>query len=167
MPRILAAPLAVTLVLSLAARAPADIKDELPKDVVDVLKGADKFELYTLDPKSPPKPATEKSAEYFHGWKIVDHKAVGEAKDREKLVEAFIKGVRPAKSIAARGFAPRHGLRVTRDKRTVDLLMSFEHYQSMVYEGDVAEGFTIRHTTTPGSAFDMAVGKYDLKVAER
>jgi len=158
--------LALVFALAAAGRAAADdIKQELPKEVADALKNSDEFELYTLNPADS-KPAGEKSPEYFHGWKIVDHKPVGDKKERAKLATAFIEGTKEAKG-AMRCFEPRHGVRVTRDGKRYDFVMSFECLQSVVCEGNTEEGFTIRHRSTTGSAFDIAVGKLDLKVAER
>ena len=157
--------LAMTFALLLTGRAFAEIKKELPPEVAAALKNADRFEFYTLNPADPKK-ASEKSPDYFHGWRIVDHKPIDDAKERVKLADAFVRGVKEGKG-AARCFEPRHGIRVTQGQKRFDFVISFECLQSLVYEGDALEGFTVRHTATPGSTFDIAVGKHDLKVAER
>jgi hypothetical protein len=147
------------------APASAEIKKELPKEVVDALKGAEQFELYTLNPADSTK-ASEKSKDYFHGWRIVDHKSISDARERAKLADAFVEGTKDAKG-AMRCFKPRHGLRLTHGNKHYDFVLSFECLQSIVFEGNAAEGFTIRHRATTASAFDIAVGKLDLKVADR
>ena len=136
-------------------------KNELPKSVVEVLQNATEFELYSLDPELP----LEKPTNDFHGWKVLGKASIKDVKAREKLTKAFLKGVDDSTGEAKRGFKPRHGIRVTYKKKTVDIVMSFQYLQSVVYEGDADKDLTIRHTSTPSTVFDDAVKAAGLKTA--
>ncbi|MBA4066816.1 MAG: hypothetical protein C0501_24530 [Isosphaera sp.] len=89
-----------------------------------------------------------------------------DADTRKKLVAAFKKGVADNTGIAAACFNPRHGIRVTSDKKTVDFVVCFECFSVKSYaDGKDAGGFLI--TKSPQKAFDAALTDAKVPLAEK
>ena len=119
---------------------PADDKKEpvdferLPKEAKAILDGAEKMELYSLDPAGGPlKKDAAKNG--FHGWKVLGKTQLKEAKTRKSVMTAIHKGI-PENFGAAGCFHPRHGIRATLKDKTVDLVICFECGSMTVYNGE-------------------------------
>lgn len=105
-----------------------DGKNKLPDDVVALLT-KNEFELISLAPNE------EKDKDGFHNYKVLVKMLVKTDEDRKTIVEALVKGME-GKIVAARCFIPRHGIRATKDGKTVDLVICFECSQMHLYQGD-------------------------------
>jgi hypothetical protein len=126
--------------------------NKIPADLLAALEKAEEFELLSLDPKEP----DEKPKDGFHGWRVLGKTAVTDAETRKKLVAAFKKGATDSDGTVAACFIPRHGIRVTREKKTVDFVVCFQCLQVKAYAGDAAAGGFLT-TAGPQKAFDAVL----------
>ena len=67
---------------------------------------------------------------------------------------------------AAACFNPRHGLRVTRNGKTIDFVICFECFQVKVFGGDKDEG-GFRITDTPQPSFDKVLRDAKVPLAAK
>src|SRR5262249_35831881 len=104
----------------------------LPKEAKEVLDGAEKIELYSLDPADG-KPT--KDADGFHGWKVLGRTEIKDADTLKKVRAALDKGIAEGEGAAA-CFKPRHGIRATVKDKTVDLVICFECLTIQAVVGD-------------------------------
>jgi len=109
---------------------PASGEDNaLPEGVLKILFKAEKLELLSLHPE----PEKKKPKDHFHGYTVLGKTAIQDVAVRKKLVESFTKGmegtITPAKC-----FEPRHGIRITQDGKTVDLVICFACSQFYVHD---------------------------------
>src|SRR5262245_8032731 len=103
-------------------------KQQLPKSAGSILKKADRFELYSLDPN-----ATKlKPGQSFHGWKGLGKTLIKGKKVQEKIMSALARGIAEQRGAIADCFKPRHGIRAVRKKEKVDLVICFECFQVLV-----------------------------------
>src|SRR5262249_56401493 len=72
----------------------------------------------------------------FHGWKVLGSTTVKDAETVKKLAAAFKKGVEENNGIVAACFNPRHGIRLTHDGKTVDLVICFECFSVQEFVAD-------------------------------
>jgi hypothetical protein len=125
MPRIL---LIVTITTALGCNQAPNYR--LPGEVVQVLTMADKLELLSLDPKQdnyrPGDPST------FHGWPILGRLEVKDPANRQKIVEAIIRGIEE-RGHPIKCFEPRHGVHAIRGDETQDLVICFHCCQVEIY----------------------------------
>jgi hypothetical protein len=151
-PRTLAVALALTLCAGTLASAEKESK--IPDDVKAVLDKADSFELLSLDPSVD----RETVKDGFHGWKVLGKTAVKDADVRKQLVAALAKGAAENKGEVAKCFNPRHGIRATQDKKTVEMVICFECLQAHVYI-DKSDKNTAGFLTnkSPQPAFDKVL----------
>ena len=142
----------LALAFALAALLPpaARAANKLPAAVPAVLDKADEFELYSLDP-SP-----SKGKDAFRGWEVLGKTTVKKG-DRKAVLEALAAGIKASNGDTAKCFNPRHGIRATHDKTTVDLVICFECLQVQAFAGDDEEGETVPVTDTPQGAFDKVL----------
>lgn len=128
---------AAALVGAFALAAAADDKPEnkLPPAVVAALEKADELEVYSLDGEQPAKDG-------WHGFKVLG-KTSAKGAEGHKVGALVAKGVAEGKN-GAKCFIPRHGVRVTHEKKTYDLVICFECHWAYVYTdgGDAATQFT-------------------------
>ena len=123
----------------------------IPPRVERLLDQAETFELFALDPRSSGK-ATP-STENFHEWRVLGKTEVKEPADRKKLVDALRLGAEDNAGTVDGFFIPRHGLRLTSGKETVDLVICFQCLSIQVYvNGNMAKGFLT--TGDPQKEFD-------------
>ena len=163
MNRILSLGLAALAALAIAPSTRADEKNAIPAELRAVLEKADAIELYSLSPKRGEK---VEGQDAFHGWRVLGRTTVKDNGDRTKLVKAFKKGVDDNAGEVAACFNPRHGIRVTHDKKTVDFVICFECLQVAAYVGDKREkGFLI--TKTPQKVFDGVLKAAKVELAEK
>jgi hypothetical protein len=126
-------------------------ENKIPDTVQTILAKADKFELYSLDPDR----GKEKPKDKFHGWKVLGKAALKTAETRKKLIEALRKGVKANDGTVADCFNPRHGIRATHQGKTVDLVICFECYSMIIYEGKKTA--TVLTTGAPQPVFDKVL----------
>lgn len=143
------------LFLSLAA-CDAEVVKKLPAEVRDALNQPSSFELVSLDPAKGLKETEE-----FHGWKELGKTPIEEA-DRAKLVDALLKSVEENDGTVAGCFLPRHGLRITKGNKKIDIVICFQCYSANYYVDGKKGGYFLV-TRSPQAAFNQAL--QDRKVA--
>jgi hypothetical protein len=104
--------------------------ESMPPDAREMLIKAENFDLYSLEPRAA------QGETDFHGWKVLGKTAVKEADVRKKLITALEKGAAESDGSRPDCFNPRHGIRVSRGGKTMDLVICFECQQVEVYAGD-------------------------------
>lgn len=114
-----------------AAAARGAEPNELPAEPKAILEKSEKFELFSLDPA-----AGDKNKDGFHGWKILGATIIKDADVRARIVAALEKGVENGPANGAKCFDPRHGIRVTKDNKTVDFVICFECRYVAVFAAD-------------------------------
>jgi hypothetical protein len=138
----------------------------IPPRVERLLDQAETFELYsldpTVDPRSPGK--ARESSEKFHEWMVLGKTEVKEPADRKKLVDALRLAAEDNAGTAIGHFIPRHGLRLTSGKETVELVICFECLSIQVYvNGNMAKGFLT--TGDPQKEFDAILNAAGVKLS--
>jgi hypothetical protein len=142
-------------------------ENEPPAQVRNALENPESFILYSLDPKSEGE-SSEAAAEdenLFHGYPVLGKVEVKDAAQRKKLVNTFLRGVSESDGTVAGCFIPRHGIRVTQGKSTIDLVICFQCLSTNVYaDGERSKGFLI--TRSPLPVFDEALRAADIPLAK-
>jgi hypothetical protein len=148
-------PLLLALSLGVATYPAAGctgVPKEVPGDIAAVLEKPERFEIFNLDssrisprldpetglpvePNPPPAPGPPA----FHDHRIVGQVEVADARQRERIVSLVYKGIRSSDGLVAACFNPRHGVRATREGRTVELVICFECLQINAYGPDGKE----------------------------
>jgi hypothetical protein len=118
------------IVLAGAPAVSADEKNKLPDEVVAALEKAQKIEVYSLTGDR-----ADKGADAWHGYGSLGKTTLKQGDDVKKLIDAVKKGVADG-GPGARCFIPRHGISVTHDGKTYDLIICFECSWIYVFEGD-------------------------------
>ncbi len=98
--------------------------NKLPDAVLKALEKAGELEVYSLDGNTSEKDG-------WHGAKVLGKTTV-KGDEVKKLVAAINKGVAEG-DVGARCFIPRHGVRVTHDGKSHDLVICFECHWVYVY----------------------------------
>jgi len=111
-----------------AGRDGEGVLELLPGDARDVLEQAERMEILALFPYpgSDEAPATAHAP--FHDYPVLGRADVPAA-DRPALVAALYRALNENNDTVASCFSPRHGLRVEKGDRTVDLVICFECLQ--------------------------------------
>jgi hypothetical protein len=125
--------------------------NKIPDATREIFEKAEEFELISLNPDS----FKLKPEEGFHGFEILGKTVVKNTERRKKLVSAFEKGVEESIGTSALCFNPRHGIRVTHNKKTVDFVICFECLQVAVFLGEKREMVLIADSPQP--IFDQAL----------
>jgi hypothetical protein len=128
--------------------------NKIPDKVKEALDKAESFDLYSLDPTRLKLDEVPKDA--FHGRKVLGKTTVKDAETRKKLLAALEKGIAENKGEVAGCFNPRHGIRVTHDGKTYDLVICFECFSAEVYDGDKKDG-SFLVTNSPQPAFNKVL----------
>lgn len=138
------------------------VDSALPQDVQILLDKGQKFFLYALQPEHLPDTDMQ-ALPNFHGYPIIGQTPVKSTPFRQDLLEA-IRSELGSKS-AEGCFAPKYGIRVVRNKKTVDLLISFNCEQMQVYD---ARG--MRRISIGGAAqsvFNHILAELDVPLPEK
>ena len=122
--------------------------NKLPEDVAKILAKAEQIELLSLDPDK-----RKEAKDSFHGYKVLGKTALKDAETRKKLVEAFTKGTE-GEITPALCFIPRHGLRITHDGKTAELVICFQCAQFHVYDS-TGKLTSLLINKTPEPMFDQ------------
>jgi hypothetical protein len=129
---------------------------KIPQNVRTALEKADQFELLSLDPASldPSRPAI-KPENSFHRWEILGKTEVNDIETRKKLVAALQKGIGDhPNNYVVNCFNPRHGIRVTSEGKTVDLVICFECENIYIHAGNDSDEKCYQTTNSPQPVFD-------------
>lgn len=107
---------------------------EMPGAAAFVLGRPERFEIFTVTPA--PLSAEDRAKDgptRFHGYAIVGRAEVADVSTRERVVATVYEGIRSNDGSIAACFNPRHGIRATREGKTVDLLICYECHQVQVH----------------------------------
>jgi hypothetical protein len=164
MPRTRSALLALVLICLLlhpfrpgtASGQAAGKGNKIPETVQKALDYAERFTLYSLQPKRDPNG--------FHGWAVLGKTEIKSKATRKRVVAALAKGAAEKGLAPARCFIPRHGVQVTRKGQTVGLVICFECYQVHGYvDGKQNADFLIGRS--PQTTLDKILKKADIPLA--
>ncbi|VTR91989.1 Uncharacterized protein OS=Pirellula staleyi (strain ATCC 27377 / DSM 6068 / ICPB 4128) GN=Psta_0497 PE=4 SV=1 [Gemmata massiliana] len=117
---------AALCVFAFGSLAPAEDKKEnkLPEAVQTALEKAESLELYSLNGETNVRDG-------WHNTKVLGQTTV-KGDDAKKIAAAVVKSVGEGR-VGAKCFIPRHGVRVTHDGKTYDLVICFECRWVYVY----------------------------------
>jgi hypothetical protein len=157
--------------LLLAAACSTSRDERLPAQVESVLRGAQKLELYALDPEPiPQKDVDEKNSNQLHGYAITSRATLTDAKARQELVDLVVRGIRESDGRVAACFNPRHGIRAELDSKHVELVICYECL-SMSIHGNVLGSGVERASELTASSVEPAVTRIfttaGLRIAAR
>jgi hypothetical protein len=135
----------------------------LPGDCRQVLEQADQFTLFSLDPGSLVRDPETGEGSYacsggrFHGFVVLGHATVDDVPRRAELLHALYEGF--AGAIRPRPcYEPRHGIRATRGKQAVDLVICFTCSPVQVYPDAASDSFSWHKVSaSPRALFDQAL----------
>ena len=146
--------------------------NDIPKTTISALESAERYELLSLNPDRATDPdhaasqPTSHPADDFHGWRVLGRTTVADAPTRKRLNDALRAGARESDGTAERCFNPRHGVRVVRGDRIVDLVICFECLQVRVIENDQqSEGFLV--SESPQAVFDDVLRSAGIPLADK
>lgn len=91
--------------------------------------------LYSVHPdrEKPQSPEDRR----FHGYPILGETDVGESTARQRVAREIQEAVAASDGGASMCFNPRHGIRVTREAKTLDFLICFECDAIYIFDGEV------------------------------
>jgi len=151
--------LPVALVIGLSAQGDGQ-ENKIPEHARAILENATQFELLSIGHN----PSQRSSAQDFQGWHVLGKTTVKDPNTRKRLVAALVKGVEENKGDSMKCFNPRHGIRVTHDRKTADFVICFECFQVMVYvAGEKEQRFLI--TDSPASVFNQTLQNSNIPLA--
>jgi hypothetical protein len=160
-----ASALAVSMVV-IAGDAPT-LKDRQAR-VDKLFKSFEKvesFELFSLHPYR-----RDKSDKGFQGWLVLGKTKIDDAATRTKVIDALRKGIdenelNPKEHAAAGCFEPRHGIRLTRDTKTVDIVICFG-CMHIHWHRDAGKEHTLT-SRSPQPTFDKVLTDAGVKLAPK
>ena len=121
--------LILLLVISSLTSCLALRNHSFPESVQSVLENSDQMELISLDPSFLEK----KEKEGFHGWKVLGKVSIKDAQSQKSVLATIEDGIAKHDGSVALCFNPRHGLHVTQEGKTVDLILCFECNQIQIF----------------------------------
>jgi hypothetical protein len=106
--------------------------NKMPARAQAALEKSQNVELFSLDPSLPRK----QTKESFHDWAVLGKTTLNTEAGRKRLRTAFERAVRESSGAVAACFNPRHGIRVSYEKGTIDFIICFECLLVQIIEGD-------------------------------
>lgn len=100
------------------------------------------------------EPTLEHGSGLFHGYPILGSAELREKVDREALLKALATSIRDSDGDPFACFTPRHGLRFSKDGKTIDIVICFQ------CESSRAHGFSFKgflQTSSAQPAFDKVL----------
>jgi len=135
----------VPLAVLLATTTACDGGRSIPAAELKILRNAESFELFSLNPDLRSKPEDGG----FHGWKVLGSTKL-DAATRAKVRAALEQGVSESDGTVAGCFIPRHGIRATSGGQTVELVICFECMSASTYlNGTQGKGFLLTRSPQP------------------
>lgn len=138
------------------------IERALPQDVQILLDKGPKFFLYALQPARLPE-IDLKTQPNFHGYPIIGQTPVRATPFRQDLLAAIRAGL--GKKSEAGCFEPKYGIRVVRNKKAVDLLISFNCEQMEVDDDRGVHRISI--DASAQSVFNHIMAELDVPLPEK
>lgn len=126
----------------------------LPSAALEVAESATTFEVMAVDPGTLPA-----AGEDFHGHRVVWRTLVTDPAVQERIIDVVNGGISPF-ATQAKCFNPRHGVRVSQGKRTVDIVICYECGSVQVHDGEsVTQIATTNVQPDLDEVFDKLAGK--------
>jgi hypothetical protein len=97
-----------------------------------LLEGAHEIELLALDPL-PASMREPQPSQTLHGFGVLGSATLTDPTRRQELLRLVSRGIADSDGSAALCFNPRHGLRVRRDGRLLEVLICYECLQMRVW----------------------------------
>lgn len=132
----------------------------LPSELADVLKDAEEWTIYALQPEMG-GPVEDG----FHGFAVRGQAMIDSRSDRAQLSHALAQGIAGNQDMMARCFLPRHGIRAAFADRVCDLVICFECLQIYVYDGGEERVALVLTTNGPQRVFDRIYKGEGLSIA--
>lgn len=136
----------------------------IPGKVMRVLKNAETFEVLSLDPILIENRMEEQdpTIEEFHGYAVRGRVAVADADLQEHLLQDLKDGINVCwNGMMVRCFMPRHGIRATRGKEVVDLVICFECRRIHIYSPESGSVF-LNGDVVKSDRFEEVLSAVDL-----
>ena len=123
--------LAILLLASSQLACAANQSNRLTADVEAMLDKADQIELISLSPEH----LQEAPKDAFYRWRVLGRTMI-KGEDKVAALKALRSGIAANEGMVAGCFNPRHGIRVTHDGKTTDLVICFECMSIQVFQGE-------------------------------
>lgn len=143
-----------------------DLDGRLSSAAQELLQDADELEIMALHP-SPHSEAGKPTdgVDDFHGYKILGRAAIGATAEQDEVIGHLYRGIIDSGGIVAACFNPRHGIRATRGKESVDFVICYECLSMQVRgPGDVTEN--VLTTQEPGATLTEIWARHGVKIHE-
>lgn len=128
-----------------------------------LLENSDRFILYSLIPY--PEDDEFKTVGKFRNWDVLGQTRITDPKLKARLVGALYGAMNSQVDERASCFFPRHGIRATRDGRTLDVVICFECSGVELHEnGNAHVQFVTRE---PQKLFDQALIRSKISLGGR
>ncbi|WP_425613916.1 hypothetical protein NA78x_003761 [Anatilimnocola sp. NA78] len=135
---------------------------KIPEPADSALTDAESMVLYSLDPDFRAKGSKDRPQ--FCGWSVLGKTAIRDASVREELVATLREATANNPGLVAACFNPRHGLRLVKGDKTVDLVICFECFSAQIFVDDKpVGGFLTTHS--PRAAFDAPLTAAGIPIA--
>lgn len=129
--------------------------EEVLPGVMGALENADSYELISLDPD---RRTAKEPGEKFHGWRVLGSTKIADPEVRKQVTEALRKAASEPDGTVVGCFDPRHGIRVVRGNKTMELVICFECITAHVHaENAKPTGFRVTNAAQP--VFDEVLKK--------
>ncbi len=146
--------MALSLAMGCSSAKPGQIPaigNKIPQSARVVLEGADSLEIMALHPspymeEGQPTPGKDD----FRGYKILGSAQVTLPSNRDGILSAVYRGILASDGMVAACFNPRHGIRATKGKETVDLVICYECLSMHIHDSNGTRT-TALTTSSPGA----------------
>ncbi|HEY2082824.1 MAG TPA: hypothetical protein VGI88_08560 [Verrucomicrobiae bacterium] len=127
--------------------------------------------LYSVQPHGP----AQNGDTFFHERSVLGLVEITSAREKAKLMSAFVKGIRKSDGHVGRCFNPRHGIRIVAGTTTNDFVICFECHWVLTFGFKVdnpvqgvwdppGEVFPINES--PSEVFNEFLDEYHIKKAD-
>jgi hypothetical protein len=152
----------VTLILLGFAGCARRPVNDIRMSTWSALQEANQYELLSLDPKDP----GPSSPGRFHGWRVLGRTTITDPHLRKQLNDSLRAGAREETMPSGCIIQPRHGIRLLRGDKVVDLAICFQCTDVEVFEGEQRSGgFLV--SKSPEPVFDQVLRAAGIPRAEK
>jgi hypothetical protein len=140
------------------------VHSRIPEEARAALEKPDRFELFSLEPAR-----LEENEEGSFRWrKVLGSTVIKDAAVRNKIVLSLKQAAEEGGAAFAGCFIPRHGIRVTRDRKDFDFLVCFECRSVLLFSRDDDEDYdSFQITDLPQPVFDGVLRAAGIRLAEK
>ncbi len=141
----------IALTLNLGACSGSQTETgERPDGVLAALADADQVEILALHPYPYQMEKDGQDLEEFHGYGVLGQAPLRDQASRNELIATIERGIEASNGMDAACFNPRHGLSVTVNGSTWDLLICYECLSMQVYrDGEEQNGHLTAELVEP------------------